>query len=780
MRFNGHLTRLPSSLSGRRTALSVGVVVFSLAMAGLGLADEVNVDNDLVLPGNQNIVSVTTTAGATVNTSMQIVVSYQGSKHLATNQNLTFTNNGAVTNLPSGYTAPNITVAIGNSWAAGSTAANSGTLSFTAPGAGVYSYTVKYNDPASVSCASSPCLGGSASETINVTVLPTPPTCDTTPPDAPTVTAVSSPDPASGWYNAAAGTAGFTVAPDVNAEYSLDNGTTWVPYSSEVDFATDGQYSVIARNFKPATGSCDRVDGSASSSIEFDVDRAAPMITDAGLDSGTAGNNGWYTSPVTEDFAASDDTSGLADCPTSFTKTSGISEEGSSVTIPSGPCSDDAGNTNPGINSVSYMIDLTAPTVSHAIGSPNFVSGSDTFVTSVTGLTVSVADAPGGSGVDTCTIGVSDATSNPTCAAGDNVFNLDSALFGATPDDGAYTVTGDAADVAGNNATQDSFGVVLDNMGPTVSLTCPPAHVPVGASLSANWTADDGAGSGVATGYASGSIPVPVTPGAHVIQVAAGASRDNLGNVSAASNSCAYGAFNSAEVVGLSSASISANGVAVDGYPPTGAATGTVASNGTITLSGAQINGTITNGTVVYQKSASVSGGETHLGTLNADAVSLCSPFSSKPVGLGGDKLTYDGNKGDLTVSGGNSLHLAPADYCFHNVTISGGSKLYVSGPTRIDLTGQFNGSGGSLINETGDPANLQISTNYSGNNAIVLSGTTKAYALLYAPSGGVTLSGGSPLYGAVLGKTLVMSGSSVVHCDTDSDVLALWQAHFS
>jgi hypothetical protein len=413
------------------------VAAASLVMGGLALADQVNVDNDLVSPGNQNTVSITTTAGATVNTSMQIAVSYGGSKHLTKNQDLTFTNDSSATNLPAGYTAPDITVTIGSTWTTNSIAANSGTLSFTAPAAGSYTYTVQYNEPASESCASSPCLGGSATETINLTVNPASVSCDTTTPGAPVVTAVASPDATTGWYNATSNTAGFTLAPATDAEYSLDNGTTWSAYTGEVDFTTDGQYSVIARNFRPATGSCARVDGTSSSPVAFDVDRHAPVITDEGFASGTAGSNGWYTSPVTESFAASDATSGLADCSATFSKTSGATEEGSSVTVSSGPCSDLAGNTNNGIDSGSYKIDLVNPSLN--ITDPNAVTSFDV-CTDGTPERPSFApsDTTTGSGIDTDPTKTYDSWTPSSLASGV----------------GSYSYYAQAYDLAGRNTNQ--------------------------------------------------------------------------------------------------------------------------------------------------------------------------------------------------------------------------------------------------------------------------------------------------------------------------------------
>jgi hypothetical protein len=46
-----------------------------------------------------------------------------------------------------------------------------------------------------------------------------------------------------------------------------------------------------------------------------------------------------------------------------------------------------------------------------------------------------------------------------------------------------------------------------------------------------------------------------------------------------------------------------------------------------------------------------------------------------------------------------------------------------VNGSVGINLAGQFNGSGGSLIKLTHIAKNLQLVSSYAGNNGVVLSG---------------------------------------------------------
>lgn len=116
----------------------------------------------------------------------------------------------------------------------------------------------------------------------------------------------------------------------------------------------DGSRTVYAR-FKHSNDLM-----TASDSIT--VDTAAPVITDEGVDSGTVGANGWYTSSVVNKFSASDGTGSGITCTSPWTVSSGTGE-GNAVTIPSGTCGDAAGNTASSINSAAFQIDLSNPSV---------------------------------------------------------------------------------------------------------------------------------------------------------------------------------------------------------------------------------------------------------------------------------------------------------------------------------------------------------------------------------------------------------------------------------
>ncbi len=248
-------------------------------------------------------------------------------------------------------------------------------------------------------------------------------------------------------------------------------------------------------------------------------------------------------------------------------------------------------------------------------------------------------------------------------------------------------------------------------------------------------------------------------------------------------------------IIGLNSVTMSASSAYVDsfdsliGYATSHGSQAKLLSNGQIDLKGAKAYGNLvsTQANVILESGSLVTGDVqyattlTNSGTvqgvikeqtsplLTAALPSACGTYRSAPTAVDNwiiGTYTYDQTRGDLTISGGNTATLADGAYCLHNITLSGGSTLRVNGPVAINLTGQLNTSGGSVSNTTYLPANLQISTSYTGNNGVTLSGGSSAYLTVYAPGTSVTLSGGSPLFGALLGKTLTVTGNSVIHYD--------------
>jgi len=257
-------------------------------------------------------------------------------------------------------------------------------------------------------------------------------------------------------------------------------------------------------------------------------------------------------------------------------------------------------------------------------------------------------------------------------------------------------------------------------------------------------------------------------------------------------------------VIGLDSVALSGNEAVVDSfdsaagaYPASKGSAASVFSNGPIGLdatktygtvrsalagvtlkAGGLVTGDVRAGTTVQSK-GTIGGTVTQNApspTIAAPAVQACSPFSDASRLSG--KFAYAAATGDLTVSGGNTATLAEGTYCFRNVTLSGGSVLAVAGPVKIVVTGKVNASGGTFVNATRIPANLQLASSYTGASGVTLSGGAKAYMSVYAPGTAIALSGNAPLFGALLGKTLAASGRAAIHYDVQ--LVDVWASYFT
>ena len=154
-------------------------VTTALMTVSAVFADDSKVDGDIYSPGNQNSVNVTANPGATVTVAAQIVVTWQGNKHLDAGQVVTFSVDPRQSTLPAGYTSVAAVLPTPDPWGSGKSFSGTSTVCFTSPGtAGSYRYVIKWTpDP-----EANPVLTGLDALTVNLTVEAPAPTTDTTPP----------------------------------------------------------------------------------------------------------------------------------------------------------------------------------------------------------------------------------------------------------------------------------------------------------------------------------------------------------------------------------------------------------------------------------------------------------------------------------------------------------------------------------------------------------------------------------------------------------------------
>ena len=163
----------------------------------------------------------------------------------------------------------------------------------------------------------------------------------------------------------------------------------------------------------------------------FKIDTVAPSVGEGAVTSGEAGKNGWYTSPVTASFTATDGTSGVAG---DKTRTASTGTDQGEVTLLSPAFSDVAGNTTAaGAKKVTVKVDSEVPSV-------DLVGGPDQ------GASYTFGSVPAA----------------PTCGGSDATSGLDTCVVsGYGTGVGTHTVTATATDLAGNTTTVSRTYAVL-------------------------------------------------------------------------------------------------------------------------------------------------------------------------------------------------------------------------------------------------------------------------------------------------------------------------------
>jgi hypothetical protein len=190
---------------------------------------------------------------------------------------------------------------------------------------------------------------------------------------------------------------------------------------------SDAAFTLTASAESPADGSTsvdrtvtDRAGNSTTRTLSARIDLSAPLVSPDDVVDTT-----WRNQPLSQDFTATDDRSGLADAAdATFTLTaSAESADGATPTVVSRQVLDAVGNAT--TRSVSARIDLTDPTVS-LVGGPS--AGTRYFTSTV--------------------------PTAPTCDASDALSGIASCVVdGYSTAEGTHTVTATATDLAGNTSS---------------------------------------------------------------------------------------------------------------------------------------------------------------------------------------------------------------------------------------------------------------------------------------------------------------------------------------
>ena len=193
---------------------------------------------------------------------------------------------------------------------------------------------------------------------------------------------------------------------------------------------------------------------------------------------------------------------------------------------------------------------------------------------------------------------------------------------------------------------------------------------------------------------------------------------------------------------------------------------GYVKSGGTISVSGTVDGGTFPNQASPQTVPSPLSNCGPPYTTLTAGNATVTGATLAQVYNQSTGTLTLNGGK-KLTLTGGTPG--APATYCFKTVTVqNNNTQLNVNGATAIYADGIVQIKSGAVMNNsTQDPENLELISTYgndageTGTGVLLDAGGTTMYMVVYAPATKVLYQGGGNLYGAIVGKTVEITGGS-------------------
>jgi Tfp pilus assembly protein PilX len=146
-------------------------------------------------------------------------------------------------------------------------------------------------------------------------------------------------------------------------------------------------------------------------------------------------------------------------------------------------------------------------------------------------------------------------------------------------------------------------------------------------------------------------------------------------------------------------------------------------------------------------------------------------PATACPKPAKNSTCAVPGNYGTISLSGQNTLVLAPGVYNIYSLSLSGQSSITSTGPVVLNFpSGSQNPisiSGQGVQSSSNIPNDFQI--NYGGTGTVQLSGNGSSYAVVDAPNAALTVSGNGVFYGRVVGKTISYSGNAKFYFDKNT-----------
>ena len=108
-------------------------------------------------------------------------------------------------------------------------------------------------------------------------------------------------------------------------------------------------------------------------------------------------------------------------------------------------------------------------------------------------------------------------------------------------------------------------------------------------------------------------------------------------------------------------------------------------------------------------------------------------------------------------------LILSGGTYCWDALRLDGNAQIQATGPVNLYVTGEFKLASSTRMT-TERPADLTV--HVTGTTEVKLESSAIMHGLINAPNARVYLDGSIVVYGAVLGKTVKIKGSAIVHYD--------------